>query len=166
MSCNITRLDHTDQSQGSESVTQSAKAVPQSQEQNLTPAAREEPSSQSKPKLRTKPDQNIKRKKQGRRKVAWVGTSISKVLDKKKFKDDCDVDLQIERAYCIQEETNARFKKDNFQAVVPEVLKDETITTLVLQTGSIEITNLEVNKAMVDSEKDIEEYKKGMVFKS
>ena len=31
-----------------------------------------------------------------------ASASISKVLDNKKFKDNCDVDIHIERAYCIQ----------------------------------------------------------------
>ena len=35
-----------------------------------------------------------------------------------------------------------------------------TLTLVVLQTGSIEITNLDVNKAMMDVKKNLNEYKK------
>ena len=48
----------------------------------------------------------------------------------------------------------------NFAAIVPEIVQKGDLDTLVLQTGSIEITNLEVNKAMMDTTKDISEYKK------
>ena len=50
------------------------------------------------------------------------------------------------RAYCIQEEENARFKNSNFKAIVPEVVKKECPDILVMQTGSIEITNITVNE--------------------
>ena len=36
-------------------------------------------------------------------KVTWVGTSISKVLDKKKFEQDIDVKLTAVKAYCVKE---------------------------------------------------------------
>ena len=47
--------------------------------------------------------------------------------------------------------------QSSFAAVVPEAVKGAD--TLVLQTGSIEITNIDVNKAMMDESKEIEEYK-------
>ena len=93
-------------------------------------------------------------------KVAWVGTSISKQLDRSKFKEDLNVDLVVERAYCIEDEVNAHFRSKNFRAVVPDVILKDDIDTLVLQTGSIEITNLEVNKTVMDTKKHINEHKK------
>ena len=45
-------------------------------------------------------------------------------------------------------------------ATVPKIVERGDIDTLVLQTGSIEITNVDVNKAMMDATKDIKVYKK------
>jgi hypothetical protein len=56
------------------------------------------------------------------------------------------------------------FSLKNFRAVVPEVLEDENIDTVILQTGSIEITNIKVNEAMMDTSKDIEDYKKEWLY--
>ena len=94
----------------------------------------------------------------GKHRVTWIGTSISKVLDQEKFEHDLDVELTTAKAYCIKEE--GRFPKDNFNAIVPKVVKAGHVDTLVLETGSIEITNMDVNKAMVDPNRDINEYKK------
>ena len=80
------------------------------------------------------------------------------MLDKKKFEEDIEVELTAVKAYCVKEE--GRYPKDNFKAIVPKVVKAGNIDTLVLETGSIEITNIDVNKAMVDSQKDIEDYKR------
>ena len=44
--------------------------------------------------------------------------------------------------------------------VVPNELKEDTPDVAVFQTGSIEITNLDVKKAMMDSNKDIKDYEK------
>ena len=91
-------------------------------------------------------------------KVTWVGTSLSKALDRKKLENDLHIDLKVEKAYCIGEE--GRFKETNFTAKVPEIVHKGGVDTLVLQTGSIELTNINVNKAMMDVSKDINEYKK------
>ena len=97
-------------------------------------------------------------KQKSKHRVTWVGTSISKVLDREKFEKDVKVDLTVEKAYCIKEE--GRFKKLNFAAIVPEIVNKGEVDTLVLQTGSIEITNVDVNKAMMDASKDLSEYKR------
>ena len=44
--------------------------------------------------------------------------------------------------------------------MVPQTIKDGNIDTLVMEAGSIEITNIDVNKAMMNTDKDIEESKK------
>ena len=103
--------------------------------------------------------ENVYQRRRNRKhKVTWVGTSLSKVLDKEKFEKDIDVELTMEKAYCIEEE--GRFKQMNFKAIVPKLVEKGDIDTLVLQTGSIEITNIEANKAMMDASKDISKYKK------
>ena len=99
---------------------------------------------------------NVNRKK----KVLLVGTSISKQIDQRKIEKDLDVELKVERAYCITDEANARYRDKNFKAEVPKFLEKEVFDTLVLQTGSIEITNIDVNKAVMDTKKPIEEYKR------
>ena len=43
---------------------------------------------------------------------------------------------------------------------MPEVLKAGDVDTLVLEAGNIEITNIDVNKAVMDTEKSIEDSKK------
>ena len=56
-------------------------------------------------------------------------------------------------------------KKEDFpnpisKDAVPKIVSRGNTDTLVLETGSIEITNLDVNKALMDSTKDIIQYKK------
>ena len=108
--------------------------------------------------------QNVNRKQSERllkkHKIAWVGTSISKVLDKGKFESDINVELRTERAYCIKDDPNAYFRESNFRKVIPKVLKNNDIDTLVLQTGSIEISNIDVNQAVMDPKKEIDQYRK------
>ena len=94
----------------------------------------------------------------GKHRVTWVGTSLSKPLDKKKFENDTNVDLTLAKAYCIKEE--GRFKESNFTAIVPELVEMGAMDTLVLETGSIEITNIDMNKAIMDTGRDISDYKK------
>ena len=91
-------------------------------------------------------------------KLTWVGTSISKVLNKEKFEKETGVKLTAVKAYCVKEE--GRYPKTNFQSIVPKILKENEVDTLVLETGSIEITNMDVNKAMMDPNKDIKDYKR------
>ena len=100
----------------------------------------------------------VKASQKKRHKVTWVGTSVSKALDREKFEKDLNVDLTVVKAYCIEEE--GRFPKSNFRAIVPDVVEKDGIDTLVLQTGSIEITNIDANKAAMDPKKYIKEYQK------
>ena len=99
--------------------------------------------------------------------VVWLGTSVSKVLDKKKFEKDSKVDLKCIKAYSIKEDVETTYPKEsfrypqaNFKRMVPEVLKNEEPDILIMETGSIEISNIKVNEALMDTKKSIEEYKK------
>ena len=67
-----------------------------------------------------------------RKSVTWFGTSVSKVLDAKKFAEDANTDVKVVKAYCIQEE--GKFPKSNFCAVVPNELKNNPADVVVLQT--------------------------------
>ena len=133
-----------------------AKLVGNIKEGSKPKGAAENASNASNAKEVIKDDQNIKKKQ----KVAWVGTSLSKHLKKAKFEEDLDVDLKLERAYCIEDEADAFFRDKNFRVVVPKVIENDDIDTLVLQTGSIEITNIDVNAAVNDPRKHIEDAKK------
>ena len=84
-------------------------------------------------------------------KVVWVGISLSKALDPIKLKKDLDVDLHMVKAYCIEPE--GKFQESSFRAIVPKVVKEAD--TIVLQTVSTEITNLDVNNSLVDPSKDV-----------
>ena len=101
---------------------------------------------------------NVRRNK--KIKISWIGTSLSKALNKNKFEQDLNVDLSVSRAYCIKEEDKAKYKKENFEEIVPKVIVREEPDILVLQTGSIEITNIEVNEALMDKDSSLVEYKK------
>jgi hypothetical protein len=120
----------------------------------------------------TKKEENVQKPRKEKRKnspqtIAWIGTSISKALDRNTFENDTNVKLKFVKAYGIKEETAVSYPKDpfrfpdtNFKKIVPEVLEEADVDTLVMETGSIEITNIKVNDAMMDTTKDIEEYKK------
>ena len=97
-------------------------------------------------------------------KITWIGTSLSKVLDKKKVEKDLGVKLKAVKAYCVKEE--GRFPNENFTAIVPEAIQAGNIDTLVLEAGNIEISNIEVNRAMMNTDVDIEESKKGWFEKA
>ena len=108
-----------------------------------------------------------KKSKNSKLNVAWVGTSISNVLDHKKFEKDTNTNVNIVEAYGISEESQAtfpnhtiRFPHKNFENIVPEVLDSHEVDVLVLEAGSMEISNIKVNEAMMDTSKDIENYKK------
>ena len=109
----------------------------------------------------------VKKTKDTVKNVAWIGTSISKVLEKKKFENENNVKLKVFKAYSIAGETETAYPKEkiryperNFKKVVPEVLDDDDIDVVILQTGSIEISNINVNEAVMDTTQDIESYKK------
>ena len=103
-------------------------------------------------------DANKSKPKGTKHRVTWIGSSISKALDANKFEDDTNTELTVVRAYCVNEE--GKIPKSNFKAIVPAVVQKEDADTIVLETGSIEITNLDVNNAVIDPKKDIKEYQK------
>ena len=50
-------------------------------------------------------------------------------------------------------------RSEQLSKISPKVIKKEKPDAIVLQTGSIEITNINVKNALMDSDKSIEEYK-------
>ena len=107
-----------------------------------------------------KPKSAKKKSKSSKARVTWIGTSLSKSLDKEKFERDTSTKLSVAKAYCIKEEVNAKYKETNFKSVVPRVLEETETDVLVLQGGSIEITDINVHDEMTNSNKDLEELKK------
>ena len=92
--------------------------------------------------------------------LLWVGNSISKALDKNKVEKDLDVKFSFRKAYCVTDEKDAKYPELNFRDVVPDAVEKNSPDVVVLQTGSIEITNFKTNAAMMDANRDINEYKK------
>ena len=64
------------------------------------------------------------------------------------------------KAYCIDVEDKALYKEANFKQVVPKVVREKETDILVLQTGSIEITDLNIEKAFNDAPENIEHINK------
>ena len=87
--------------------------------------------------------------KSTKKKIKWIGTSLSNVLNKEKFEKDLNVELSMAKAYCIEK---------NFTEVVPTEVDNKDIDILVLQTGSIEITDLDINNAVIDTTKDLSDW--------
>ena len=93
-------------------------------------------------------------------KVLWFGTSLSKPLDIQKFQKETKTTLRTVKAFGIKRQENQSYPEMTFNDIVLKVLKDEDPETIVLEGGNIEITNIDVKKALMDDEKDIEDYKK------
>ena len=100
------------------------------------------------------------KREDGKKRITWIGTSVSNVMDKKKFEKDCNVKLKMVKAYCIDKEEKALYKEANFRTVVPTVIDEKETDILVVQTGSIEITDMNINKALKDVPEKIGDYKK------
>ena len=95
--------------------------------------------------------------KNKKHRVTWVGTSHSEALDVEQFERATDTQLTVERAKTIENEEHS--EDMNFSAIVPEIVKKGEIDTLILQAGSIEICNIEVNKGLMDEKKDMKTFK-------
>ena len=88
---------------------------------------------QEKEEIATKSNLKKKNYSSGKHKLTWLGTSLSKGLDKEKFEKDANVDLTIEKAFCIKDE--GRFKDRNFSAILPEIVKKGDVDTSAVKTG-------------------------------
>ena len=107
--------------------------------------------------IETKKTRKIKSSKKN---VKWIGTSLSNVLEKDKLEKNLDVNLSVVKAYTIEKESSSYFKEKNFSEVVPIEVENKDIDILVLQSGSIEITDLDINEAVLDTTKDLSDYKR------
>ena len=98
--------------------------------------------------------------------IAWVGSSISKVMDIKQFEKYTRSNVKFVRADEIAEENESTYPKEaqrfpdrTFTKVVPETIENNDVDILVMQGGSIEISNIKVNEALMDTSKNIQDYK-------
>ena len=82
------------------------------------------------------------------------------------FEHDTNTSVKVVRAYAITDEVETPYQKDahrlqdnSLKNVVPEVLENDEVDILVMETGNIEISNIKVNEALLDTSKEITEYK-------
>ena len=139
------------------------------EEETTTPAQNDEEKVDSKKPqkvLKEKEETKNIKKEKNTFDIAWVGSSISKAMDVKKFEKDTKSVVKFVRAYGIEEENERAYEKESLKLinktlkkVVPEVLEENDVDVLVLQTGSIEISNIKVNEAVMDTNKVLSEYK-------
>ena len=94
--------------------------------------------------------------KEIRKEVLVVGTSITNNLDKRVCANATNLNIDVATAYTVDADIDARYKEKNFMTIVPERLMKKKYDTLVLQGGSIEITNLNTK----DEEEDPKNWKK------
>ena len=94
--------------------------------------------------------------------IAWIGTSVSKVLNRESFEKQNDVELKVFRAHSIDEESESehpedklKFPDNSFKKIVPKVLIEEDFDAVILEAGSIEISNIDVNEAVMDTKQDL-----------
>ena len=92
--------------------------------------------------------------------IAWVGTSLSESLDVYAFERDKNTKVKVTKAYGIVRDAKQLYPDKNFADIVPDVIARDSPDTLVLQAGSIEISSIDVKRALMDDEGDIAEYKK------
>ena len=94
-------------------------------------------------------EKKTKTKKRDTKDIIWFGTSISKALDIKKFESEMNTKVKFVKAFGIVEEAGHFYPKSNFTDTVAEVLENSTPGAIILQTGSIEISNMDIKKAWI-----------------
>ena len=91
--------------------------------------------------------------------ITWFGTSVSKALDKKKFEQDTKAEVKFVKALRIKREENPSYPNQNFTDAVSKELENTYPDAIILQGGSVEISNIDMKAALMDTEKDIEKYR-------
>ena len=108
---------------------------------------------------------NVKSHSGDKKNIIWFGTSISKALDRNKFEEDTQTKMKFVKAFGIKAEGDQFFPELNVTDTVNKVLEKDEPQAIILQAGSIEISNIDVKQALMDTEKDIEQYKKDWAAK-
>ena len=112
-------------------------------------------------KYSSKSSPNLKENNQSapqKKKILLVGDSISRKLNLSVLKNVTDMEIKRVEAFTVsQNDPKARFPDKNFNDVVPSELAKEAFSTLILQGGTNEISNLETSGKTVEK---IEAFKK------
>ena len=88
-------------------------------------------------------------KKKAKLNALFMGESLDSCLDIKSLERDCNLNVHMV-------ETHTMSQND----ILPAILHNSDTDVLILQAGSSAITDIEVNNALKDTEKDLEAYKK------
>jgi hypothetical protein len=80
-----------------------------------------------------------------KKKVLFVGDSLSRKLNLSVVKNVTDTDIKRVEAFIVgKDDPKARVPSKNFTDIVPKELKNENVSTLILQGGTNEVSNLDV----------------------
>ena len=75
--------------------------------------------------------------------MLFIGDSISGNVEVDVLKNALDADIKTVKAYSSVYDNNARFPAKNFLDVTENEIKKEQFDILLLQSGSVDITNLD-----------------------
>ena len=91
--------------------------------------------------------------------MLWVGTSLSESLNVKQLESDIKMSVKTVSIDHIKDDNENYNSTSSAETVVKNILKKDSPDILVLQAGSEEITNIDVNSALSDKNNSIESYK-------
>ena len=118
-------------------------------ESNSTSHEPTKPTKTNEPRRSARPAPSTNKQQQQEKKILFVGDSISRNVDIERLQDVTQSKIVTARAYSSIYDTvenvakkSARFPGSNFTDVVPAELRKGDYQTLVLQAGSVDITNL------------------------
>jgi hypothetical protein len=81
-----------------------------------------------------------------KKKILFVGDSLSRKLNISVVKNVTDMDFKRVEAFIVsKDDPKAKIPSKNFTEIVPRELKKDNVSTLVLQGGTNEISNLNVS---------------------
>ena len=81
-----------------------------------------------------------------KKKILIIGDSLSRNLNVSVLKNVIDMDVKRAEAFIIgQNDPRSRFPDQNFTDIVPKELKKEEFSTLILQGGTNEVSNLDIS---------------------
>ena len=84
-------------------------------------------------------------------KILFVGDSLSRNLNMSVVKNVTDMDVKRAEAFIVaKDDPKARVPAKNFTEIVPRELEKESFSTLILQGGTNEVTNLDVSGKVED----------------
>ena len=128
-----------------EQATESVSAPPSSSQ--IPKPSVPEPRSEKPSKVASEPDSRppnpVNRNNSGRRKVLFIGDSISGNVEQDVLENTLIADITKVKAYSSVYDNEARFPAKNFKDVAQVELKKEQFDILLLQSGSVDITNLD-----------------------